>query len=96
MAGMEDYTPEQIQEMIDKAQRELEETLSKMTPEERAEAERKAQQALREDEAKRQRLLDSAAELLGKSAPTEKPKFCPNCGAPAGSGNFCEYCGTKL
>ncbi len=26
----------------------------------------------------------------------EKPKFCPNCGAPANGGKFCEHCGTKL
>ena len=25
-----------------------------------------------------------------------KPKFCPNCGAPAGAGKFCEHCGSKL
>ena len=25
-----------------------------------------------------------------------KPKFCPNCGAPAATGKFCEHCGSKL
>lgn len=25
-----------------------------------------------------------------------RPKFCPNCGAPAGAGKFCEHCGSKL
>lgn len=25
-----------------------------------------------------------------------KPKFCPNCGAPADGGKFCQSCGTKL
>lgn len=24
------------------------------------------------------------------------PKFCPNCGAPAGGGKFCQNCGSKL
>ncbi|MGI6264787.1 MAG: hypothetical protein ACOYJY_04890 [Acutalibacteraceae bacterium] len=23
-------------------------------------------------------------------------RFCPNCGAKAGNGNFCEYCGSPL
>ena len=33
------------------------------------------------------------------SAPVQeapKPKFCPNCGAPADSGKFCQSCGSKL
>ena len=30
----------------------------------------------------------------GQEAP--KPKFCPNCGAPADSGKFCQSCGSKL
>ena len=25
-----------------------------------------------------------------------KPKFCPNCGAPAEGGKFCQSCGSKL
>ena len=25
-----------------------------------------------------------------------RPKFCPECGAPASAGKFCEHCGTKL
>jgi len=27
---------------------------------------------------------------------TPKPKFCPECGAPADGGKFCQHCGTKL
>ena len=33
------------------------------------------------------------------SAPAQeapKPKFCPNCGAPADGGKFCQSCGSKL
>ena len=33
------------------------------------------------------------------SAPVQeapKPKFCPNCGAPADGGKFCQSCGSKL
>ena len=25
-----------------------------------------------------------------------KPRFCQNCGAQAGSGKYCEYCGSAL
>ena len=34
-----------------------------------------------------------------QSAPVQeapKPKFCPNCGAPADGGKFCQNCGSKL
>ena len=33
------------------------------------------------------------------SAPVQeapRPKFCPNCGAPAEGGKFCQHCGSKL
>ena len=33
------------------------------------------------------------------SAPVQeapRPKFCPNCGAPADGGRFCQSCGSKL
>ena len=96
MENFKEPTREEMQEMIEKAQRDWQNTLDAMTPEERAEALRKAQEALAKDEAERQRLLDTAAELLGKKETAEKPKFCPNCGAPANGGNFCEYCGAKL
>lgn len=26
----------------------------------------------------------------------KRARFCPSCGAPAGSGNFCSRCGTRL
>lgn len=36
-------------------------------------------------------------EPAAPAAPEEpKPKFCPNCGAPADSGKFCQNCGSKL
>ena len=89
-------TQEEMQELIEKAQREMQEILDSMTPEEREASIMRAQEAIAQDEARRQSLIDSAAQLLGQTSPAEKPKFCPNCGAPAGGGNFCEYCGSKL
>ncbi|MBR6917710.1 MAG: hypothetical protein IKN38_05955 [Clostridia bacterium] len=89
---------EEMEKLIEKAKRDLEETLSKMTPEERAAAEERAKKAIAEDEAKRQKLLDDAARILGKTEPAaqKRPKFCSNCGAAAGAGNFCEFCGSPL
>ncbi|MBR0082025.1 MAG: hypothetical protein IJP98_04730 [Clostridia bacterium] len=91
-----EYSREELAKALEKAKRDWEETLAKMTPEERAAAERKAQQALAEDEARRKKLLDSVAAIMGKPAPKARPNFCSHCGAPAGTGNFCEYCGERL
>ena len=98
MENMNDISREELAKLIEKAEKELREQLEKMTPEERAQAEIRAQKLIEEDRAENQRLIDEAARLLSGSAPEakEKPKFCTNCGAPAGSGNFCEYCGSPL
>ena len=95
---MDNYTREDLEKMIEKAKKDWQEALEKLSPEERAEAEKRAQKMVADDEAKRKRLLESASELLGKrSVPeTPTPKFCKSCGAPAGSGKFCEYCGQPL
>ena len=90
-----DYTPEEIQKMIKKAQAELQAKLDAMTPEERRQAELKAKQAIEEDAAHMQSILYDANRIAGKNA-TEKEKLCPNCGAPVGEGNFCAYCGSQL
>ena len=66
-----------------------------MTPEERRQAELKAKQAIEEDAAHMQSILYDANRIAGKNAP-EKEKLCTNCGAPAGEGNFCAYCGSQL
>jgi len=36
----------------------------------------------------------SAAPVQPAEAP--RAKFCPECGAPADGGKFCQYCGTRL
>ena len=93
---MDNYTREDLEKMIEKAKKDLQEAMEKLSPEERAEAEKRAQKMIADDEAKRKRLLESASELLGKRFVPETPKFCKSCGAPAGSGKFCEYCGQLL
>ncbi len=86
---------EEMEKLIEKAKRDLEETLAKMTPEEREQAEMRAKKMIAEDEAARQKLLDDAAALIGFT-PKQTPKFCEHCGAPAEGGKFCEYCGSAL
>ena len=91
-------TQEEVQKEIERMQKELQECLEKMTPEERAAAEAKAQQAIREDDAALQKLIEDATKVAAdvSSGAATKPKFCGNCGAPAGTGNFCEFCGSPL
>ncbi|MBR0027412.1 MAG: hypothetical protein IJP58_02040 [Clostridia bacterium] len=98
MDNIKEPTREELEQLVEKAKRDLQETLDKMTPEERAEAERKAKKAIAEDEARMQKIFEDVAKYTsGGAMPAQsKPKFCPNCGAPAGSGNFCEYCGKPL
>ena len=87
---------EDLEKMIEKAKAELEARLAQMTPEERAEAERKAQKRIEEDEAERKKLLETAAKYAAPSVPKETQKTCPSCGAVLKGGNFCEYCGSPL
>ena len=91
-------TQEEVQKEIERMQRELQERLEQMTPEERAAAQAKAQQAMREDDAALQKLMEEGNKVAADVAhgATAKPKFCGNCGAPAGAGNFCEFCGNPL
>ena len=90
------YTPEELQAILEKAQKELQEKLDSMTPEEREQAQLRAQQAIEDDAASMQKLIDEAAKVAAGDIPTQKPKFCPNCGAPAGEGKFCAFCGGAL
>ena len=96
MDNFREPSREELEAALEKAKRDYQEIIEKMTPEERAEAERKAAQAIAEDEAKMQKLLDDCAKIMGKTAPAQKANFCSNCGAPAGEGNFCSYCGKPL
>ena len=87
---------EELEQYLEKAKRELQERLDAMTPEERAATEARAQKMIEEDNANTQRLLDDAARILGRNTGKARPNFCAHCGAPAGSGKYCEYCGSLL
>ncbi len=93
-----EWDPEELEKMLEKAKRETQAILDKMTPEERAWAESEAKKRIEEDRVSMQKMIDDAARIAAGSAPKERetPKFCANCGAPAGGGNFCAYCGSPL
>ena len=88
---------EELARLLEEAKRKTQEMLDKMTPEERARAEAEAQRRIAEDQASMQQLIDEAKRVAGPAPAAEKaPNFCRNCGAKAGGGKFCEYCGSKL
>lgn len=92
------FSPEELEKMLEKAKKEAQAMMDKMTPEEREQAMLKAKKAIEEDNARMQKLIDDAAKVAAgfPSGEKEKPKFCTNCGAPATGGKFCEYCGNPL
>ena len=96
METMKTPTPEELQQLLEKAQRDLQAALEKMTPEERAQAEARAQKAIEEDRASIQKMLDEGAKIAAGIPQRSEPKFCTNCGAPAGGGKFCTNCGNPL
>lgn len=96
MEQMAPLSREELEKLVEKAQKDLEEALAKMTPEERAQAEARAQKMIEEDRAANQALLDRAAQLRTESPEKPRPKFCTNCGAPVRGGKFCTNCGSPL
>ena len=89
-------TQEEIQQMLEKAQRDWQAALEKMTQEERAQAKQRAQKMVEEDNARMQALLDNAASVAAGIPSKAKPRFCTNCGAPVSGGKFCTNCGSPL
>ena len=93
MANVPNMSREELEAALEKAKRDAQAALDKMTPEEREQAMRKAQQLIDEDQASMQKLMADAAALVGGAAPKQAPKFCTHCGAAVTGGKFCEYCG---
>ncbi len=97
MALFPDYTQEDLQKILEKAQKELQEKLAAMTPEERDWVGSVAQEMIEADEKERQELLSDAFKILGTAPDAEDaPKVCGNCGAKAEGGETCAYCGMPL
>ena len=88
-------TREELQQMIEKAQKDAEAALAKLTPEQRAEAELRAKKMIEDDAAAMRELVESASKLSFGAAP-KAARECPHCLAPVGSGRVCEYCGSPL
>ena len=89
-------THEELMELLEKAKREAQERLDKMTPEERQKAEEKAKARIEEDRKSMQELIDAASRAAASSEDKPRPKFCTNCGAPDSGGRFCSNCGSPL
>ena len=89
---------EELEKLLEKAKKDAQAILDKMTPEEREQAEINAKKLIEEDKASMQKLIDEAAAVAAGNFPNakEKPKFCSNCGAPVNGGKFCTYCGSPL
>jgi phage I-like protein len=88
-------SPEELEKMLEKAKKEAEAALAKLTPEQRAEAEMRAKKLMEEDAAAMRELVESASKLSAGAAP-KAARECPHCLAPVGSGRVCEYCGSPL
>jgi len=87
-------SPEELEKMLEKAKKEAEAALAKLTPEQRAEAEMRAKKLIEEDAAAMRELVESAPKLSAGAAP-RAARECPHCLAPV-SGRVCEYCGSPL
>ena len=96
MENVPNYTPEELNRLLEKAQREAQAALDRLSPEERAQAERRVKEMIEADAKERQKLIDEAAAVAAGAQPAKAPRFCASCGAPAGSGKFCAYCGSPL
>lgn len=109
---MENYasmTPEELAKLVEEAEKQAKATLDKMTPEEREQSIIRANKLIAEDQARLQKIVDEAKAVANgnyskdnepepeqESVEKNAARFCSNCGAPAGGGKFCEYCGKPL
>jgi len=107
--GKPDLTEEELKRLLEEQKKKVEAMLAAMTPEERADAEKKFAAMRKTLGAARKGTEVSTAQEHhtvpypgayvpdGARSDAEKPvRFCQNCGAQAGDGKFCEYCGSPL
>lgn len=98
MGSLPEISREEMEQLVKKAEKELQERLAQLTPEERAQAAERAERMIEEDRLANEKLLADAARILGQhdGAGGSGPRFCPHCGAKAEGGTVCEYCGMPL
>ena len=95
--NFEEISPEELEKLLENAMKNVQAQLAKMTPEERAKAEAKAQKLIDDDAADMQKLIDDAKAAAGiPQGEPAAPKFCKSCGAAAEGGKYCAYCGSLL
>ena len=101
--AMPDLTPEEAQRLLAEKKKQLEEMLARMTPEERAEAEKNFAALRAADEAAMRKTLDDARAVMEMNTAQEHgtsvspgafvPASLPQ--DPAPQVNFCPNCGAK-
>lgn len=122
MKNNTEISREELERALEEAKKKAQAVLDKMTPEERAQAQTKANMTIAENQAAMQKLINEVAAVMDGYPPqrefmeqncaqehgtipnpgayacdaAHKPRFCQNCGAQAGSGKYCEYCGKPL
>ena len=81
---MPDLTPEELAKKQPEAIKAAQETLDRLTPEERAKAEVEGQKLMEQMAAEHQRKMDLIAQDIAKITAKEAagPRFCTNCGNP--------------
>ena len=95
MADFPEYTQEDLQKILERAQKELQTKRAAMTSQERERVGAVAQEMIEADGAEREHLPDDAVNILGAHT-AAVPKVCGHCGAKAEGGKFCAFCGMPL
>ena len=102
-------SPQDQMKMMEDANKRAQQELSKLSSEQRRQAEEQAKQIMAQQAADMQKIMEqvnqmkvaaagstAAATAAVASAEPPKKKFCSNCGAPRGNGKFCARCGKPL
>ena len=101
--GTPDLTPEELERLVAEKQKQIEEMLARMTPEQRAEAEKTFAALRAADDAAMRKTLDDARAVMEMNTAQEHgtsvspgafvPESLPQ--NPAPQVNFCPNCGAK-
>ena len=102
-------SPQDQMKMMEDANKRAQQELSKLSAEQRRQAEEQAKLIMAQQAADMQKIMEqvnqmkvaaagstAAATAAVASEEPPKKKFCSNCGAPRGNGRFCPRCGKPL